>query len=250
MPPKPSARGPDPDDSLRYAAHPDGVIDLHLPGEAAAAEATLVVLLHGGFWKQRYDRTHTRPLARALARAGHPVATPEYRRVGGAGGWPTTGQDVLAALDALPGLLAERGLRWRRCVGVGHSAGGHLLLWAGSRRTVLRLDRAVALGGVVDLAEARRRNLGAGAVDALLGDAPIEQADPMTLVEEDSAPEVVLVHGRQDEEVPVELSRRFVARHPWARLVELPGVGHYEFLRPGSPAWLPMLEAIGQTGLR
>ena len=75
------------------------MIDLHLP-EGGGPETPLVVLLHGGFWKSEWDRRHTRPMARALAEAGCTVATPEYRRVGGGGGWPVTGDDVLSRRHA------------------------------------------------------------------------------------------------------------------------------------------------------
>ncbi|HEY0775501.1 MAG TPA: hypothetical protein VGD51_15535, partial [Nocardioidaceae bacterium] len=92
---------PLPDAVVRYAAHDDGLIDVHLPAGPRPADARLLVLVHGGFWKQAYDRKHTRAVAAALAAEGCVVATPEYRRVGGAGGWPTTADDVDAAVAAL-----------------------------------------------------------------------------------------------------------------------------------------------------
>ena len=96
---------------VRYAAHEDGVVDVHLP-PGGRARAPLVVLVHGGFWKQAYDRCHSRPMACALPPTGWVVAMPEYRRVGGpAGGWPATAQDVAAAVAALPSLLGGLGVR-------------------------------------------------------------------------------------------------------------------------------------------
>ena len=93
----------EPTRTLRYADHADGLIDVHEPDGVPAA---MVVLLHGGFWKTAYDRTHTRPMAEALAEQGLLVVTPEYRRVGpgGEGGWPATGEDVARALRTLPEL--------------------------------------------------------------------------------------------------------------------------------------------------
>ena len=90
-----------PDATVRYADHEDAVVDLHLPrgSRPADPETPLVVLLHGGFWKQEWDRRHTRTEARALADLGAVVATPEYRRVRGGGGWPVTGDDVLSPYD-------------------------------------------------------------------------------------------------------------------------------------------------------
>ena len=74
----------------------------------AAAPRPLVFYVHGGFWRQEWDRTHARPLADALAAEGYVVAMPEYRRVGGSGGWPATVEDVEAALRALPGTARRR----------------------------------------------------------------------------------------------------------------------------------------------
>lgn len=65
-----------PDAVVRYASHDDGLVDVHLLPPPRPPHAPLVVLLHGGFWKQVYDRRHTRPLAGALAAEGHVVATP------------------------------------------------------------------------------------------------------------------------------------------------------------------------------
>src|ERR1700712_3275942 len=114
-----------PDATFRYDDRADAVVDVHLP---PAQGRGLLFLVHGGFWKQEWDRTHTRPMARALAGGGL-VATPEYRRVGGGGGWPTTGDDVRRAFDLLPTLVRELGVETDRTVVTGHSAGGHLALW-------------------------------------------------------------------------------------------------------------------------
>ena len=94
-----------PDLVLSYGPRGDQVADLRLPRNAA--EPPLVIFVHGGFWQAAYDRTHTGPLADALAADGFAVCAPEYRRVGQeGGGWPGTFEDIAAAVDALPGLVA------------------------------------------------------------------------------------------------------------------------------------------------
>lgn len=236
-----------PDAVVRYGDHELAVIDLHLP---AVPNGTLVVLLHGGFWKQRWDRTHTRAQARALAEAGFLVATPEYRRVGGGGGWPTTARDVEAAVDALPTLLAGLDLSWERAVLTGHSAGGHLAAWLLTRPVTLPFAAVVPVAGVVDLALADALQLGSDAVARFLDGAPVADADPSTLLDAAPAARVTLLHGTDDDAVPIELSRRFVAAHPWASLVELPGVGHFEFLDPTSTAWSALTELVRETDHR
>lgn len=235
-----------PDAVLRYAAHEDGVVDVHAPdGEEAHP---LVVLVHGGFWRQAFDRTHTRPLATALRNEGLVVATPEYRRVGGRGGWPATADDVDAALGALPGLLEGIGLTTSTTTLVGHSAGGHLVLWLANRPHAV--DRVVGLAPVGDLRAAARDRLGDGATQAFLGGEPDEApqhydaADPATRFDTRPDCEVVVVHGTEDANVPVGNSRGLAARHPFVDLRELPGADHFALIDPGSAAWPAVLSAV------
>ena len=135
-----------PDQVLRYGPRHEQFADLRLPvwsdetesspGSAAEwrPEWPVVIFLHGGFWRAAYDRTHAGPLAEALAAAGFAVCTPEYRRTGQpGGGWPGTFDDVAAAVDALPGLVAAAAggrADLGRVVLAGHSAGGLVVLEA------------------------------------------------------------------------------------------------------------------------
>lgn len=241
---------PQPDSVVAYDGRRDAVVDLFLP---AGPVDTLVVHLHGGFWRQRYDRTHSRPLARALADDGLLVALPEYRRVGGGpgseggqeGGWPTTCDDVRAAADALPGLLAEQGLVPRRVVVSGHSAGGHLALWLAATGHVA--DATVAVAPVGDLRAALSIGMGDGAVTDFLGGAdPVDAADPAALFDAyRPAHPIRILHGTEDDNVTVENSRGLVARHPWIDLHELAGVDHFAPVDPGSASY-PMLRGALQ----
>ncbi|HET6168228.1 MAG TPA: alpha/beta hydrolase [Marmoricola sp.] len=229
-----------PDAVLRYDAHEDAILDVHLPAEP---NGLTVLLLHGGFWKTAYDRKHTRPMAVDLASRGFLVATPEYRRVGpgGAGGWRTTGADVHRAATRLPGLLESIGRPAGTVRAVGHSAGGHLALWLAT--TDVPLDRVVALAPVCDLREAIRLGLGSDAARAFLGEIDPDEADPMLLLDERPAAAIRIVHGVDDDTVPISLSRGLVARHPWVRLDEVPG-GHYEVIEPDSEVWPAVLSAL------
>jgi len=105
-----SRPAPPPDLVLSYGPGPEHVADVRLPPASAGEspvgslsgdvrpggvrpggvrEAPLVIFLHGGFWRVAYDRTHTGPLATALAAAGFAVCVPEFRRTGErGGGWP------------------------------------------------------------------------------------------------------------------------------------------------------------------
>lgn len=232
-----------PDAVLRYDDHDDALLDVHVPD---APNGITVLLLHGGFWKTAWDRTHTRPMAVALAEAGFLVATPEYRRVGpgGAGGWPRTGADVLRAATRLPELLGEVGQQVGTLRVTGHSAGGHLALWLATQD--LPADRVVALAPVCDLREAIRLGLGSDAARAFLGGIEPDEADPMVLLDPRPAAQVTIVHGVDDDVVPVSLSRGLVARHPWVRLEEVSG-GHFEVIEPGSVAWPVVVDALAAS---
>lgn len=232
---------PLPDAVVRYAPHDDGLVDVHLP--EGGATAPLLVLLHGGFWRQAHDRRHTRATAAALAAAGFVVATPEYRRVGGAGGWPATGDDVEQAVIAAPDLLAGLGVRCSETVVAGHSAGGHLALWLATRPVAQRLSRVVALAPVAHLRAAARDRLGDGAVEDLLGGGPAsvperyDDADPATRLAHRPPCEVVVVHGDSDDVVPAGNSAELARAHPWLDLRVVAGADHFAVMDPTSAAW-------------
>ncbi|PZF92307.1 alpha/beta hydrolase family protein [Micromonospora deserti] len=242
-----SRPAPAPDATVSYGDHPDQLADLRRPAGPGPARP-LVVVVHGGFWRAEYDRRHTGPLAAALAGLGHPVAQLEYRRTGQpGGGWPNTLTDVLAGLAELP-RLAAAALPGQVAPGapvlVGHSAGGHLALYAAAS-TPAAVAGVLALAPVADLAEAYRLDLDSGAVAALLGGGPAEfpdryaAADPRALVP--LRQPCVVVHGSLDRQVPVAMSREFVAAGRAAgsdvRLVELPGCEHFGLIDPESAAW-------------
>lgn len=210
-----------PERTQRYGPHREQVVDEWDGGGATVA------LLHGGFWRERYDRRHLSPLAAHLAGLGYAVASLEYRRVGGGGGHPETFHDVARALAAV-----------RPAVVVGHSAGGQLALWAAACGAARRV---VALAPVADLARAVELSTGDGAVDALFhGDrSALPGCDPGSLLP--TGVPTTVIHGSADSVVPLELSQRFhaaacAAGDTATRLITLPATGHYALIEPGSPA--------------
>jgi acetyl esterase/lipase len=236
--------------------------ELHLPtGEGTHP---LMVVIHGGSWQARYGKVVMRGLVGDLVRRGWAVWNIEYRRLGAGGGWPATFADVAAAIDHLATVDAPLDLA-RACV-LGHSAGGHLALWAASRGGLpagapghapggppVRLQQAIVQAGVCDLAGAYRRWRG-GAVRALMGGAPDELpdryavADPAALVPADAP--VLLVHGVRDEVVSIELSRSYAAAARAAgatvELVEIPGEAgrHRAHLDSRGAAWAAVTERL------
>ncbi|WP_410586723.1 alpha/beta hydrolase family protein [Amycolatopsis sp. lyj-23] len=245
------------DRTEQYGSGPERVAEIWQGGEKVA------VVVHGGFWAAEYDRAHIRPFCAALADHGYTTVAVEYHRVGQrAGGWPGTFTDVAAAVDALPRLTGGLARR-ETTVLVGHSAGGHLALWTALRDRLpdggpgipgsrLEVGGVVSLAGVCDLVDGHRRNLDDGAVHRLLGGPPDDLsaryrvADPIRLVP--SAARCVLVHGDQDDRVPVSQSVRFhaaaLAQGGDVRLTILPGTGHFELIDPTSAAFDAVLDAI------
>lgn len=222
-----------PVETVRYGTGPDQLVELRRPVHPRQA---LVLVLHGGFWRAAYDRQSTTALAVALAREGWTTANVEYRRLG-PGAWRQMLDDVLAARDALAG--------FDRAIAVGHSAGGHLALWLAAQGAV---DGAVALGGVCDLAAAARDRLGDSAAQELLGGEPGEA--PEAYAAADPAGRLplgvphVLVHGVDDDRVPLAHARAYAARAGGdCRLVEVP-CGHFEVIDPRSVAWVAVAGAV------
>jgi pimeloyl-ACP methyl ester carboxylesterase len=192
------------------------------------------------------------PLAIDLARRGLAVWNVEYRRVGQeGGGWPGTFGDVAAAVDHL---VEVDDVDVSRVVTCGHSAGGHLSLWLAARHRLavgvgatprVRPVAAVSQAGVCDLERAWQDDLGDGAVEQLLG--PLETgserlaaASPAALVPI-GVPQL-LVHGTEDDVVPVSQSRDHAARDPLAELVELEGADHFDVIDAGHAAWQAVVE--------
>ncbi|HEY7487214.1 MAG TPA: alpha/beta hydrolase [Streptosporangiaceae bacterium] len=235
--------------TIPYGADPDQFGQLWLP--AGRGPHPVVVLLHGGYWRERYRLDLMNALAAHLSAVMFAVWNLEYRRVGSSGGgWPGTFDDVAAGYDALSGLAAEHRLDTDRVALVGHSAGGHLALWLAARVArapdhQVRAPFGVGLAPVADLIDGNRRHLSNDAVAELLG-ADYEDAPERYLAASPAAllplgVRQLIVHGDADIAVPYDMS---VAYHARARaagdaceLLSLPGVGHFEFLDPESEVW-------------
>ena len=223
-----------------------------------------MVTIHGGAWHKRYGRSLMRGLAGDLLRRGWAVWNIEYRRLGGdGGGWPATFEDVAAAIDHLGALDAPLDLDGVSFLG--HSAGGHLALWAAARDALPSgapgaapaslPTRVAGQAAVCDLAGGYRY-WGGGPLTELMGGSPEELperyalADPMLL-----APlqvPVLLVHGTADRTVSIKPARRYAKRAQEAgcpaELVEIegPAGSHRAHVDPRSQAWTAVTRWLGQ----
>lgn len=251
------ARGADrmPDDlTSRYGDAPEQFGSLTVPG--GAGPHPVVVLVHGGFWRAQYGLDLMEPLVADLGGRGFAVWNIEYRRVGQpGGGYPGTLDDVGAALDHLATIADDHELDLDRVAIAGHSAGGHLALWAASRHELqaaapgadpaVRPRLAIGLAAVADLASAAAQGLGANAAQAFLGGEPAELPVAYRHAQPRLAPEsTVLVHGTSDDIVPPDQSERFVERGVQVELV--PGEDHFDVIDPTSRSWTVVLDALGR----
>ena len=238
----------------RYGSDGEQYAELFLPGGDPFGVA---VVLHGGFWRAFYDASLGRPLALDLAARGWAAYNVEYRRVGNGGGWPATLLDVAAALDH----LAELDVDLTRVVTIGHSAGGHLAVWAAGRAMLpgaapgsspqVAVTGAVAQAGVLDLRTGAARSVGGTAIADFLGGAPDEVpdrydwADPIARVP--LAVPVVCVHGHDDDSVPLAQSQAYVAAATAAggeaELVVTED-DHMAHVDPASNAWAVVIAAL------
>ncbi|MET1039196.1 MAG: alpha/beta hydrolase [Aeromicrobium sp.] len=237
--------------TIEYGPDPAQFAELTRP---AGASRGIVVVIHGGFWRAQYDLSLGRPLAESLVDAGWTAYNVEYRRVGNGGGHPQTFDDIAAAIDALADV---DGLDLTTVVTLGHSAGGHLAVWAAARPVLtgtpwadpaVPVTAAISQAGVLDLSAAIAADLGNGAVQALMGGPEDERyrfADPSALIP--LALPVRCVHGTTDDVVPLSQSLDYVAAAQAAggdaELVEVEG-DHFVVIDPGSAAWARTLEIL------
>jgi len=238
----------------RYGPDPAQFGELWLP---AVTSAATVVIVHGGFWRARYDMSLGRPLAADLVRRGYAVWNLEYRRVGAAGGWPMTFEDIAAGID----MLAELPVGTSGVAVIGHSAGGHLATWAAGRaalppgspgaRPRVAVTAVISQAGVLALADCARQGVGGTAAVDLMGGGPQDLpgryrlGDPMAAVPLDAA--VLCLHSRADDAVPFAYSQQYVAAATLAggraRLHETDG-DHFTLIDPDSADWRVAADAL------
>jgi len=244
-----SRPAPKADLRLAYGSDPNQFLDLRFPAghEQNKPAYPLVINIHGGFWRAKYNLDHAGHLCAALTAKGMATANLEYRRVGNEGGaWPGTFADIRAAYQFLVQKAPAHHLDARKIVIMGHSAGGQLALCLAAHEPAV--TRVVSLAGVVDLRRTYELHLSNDAVVEFLRGTPSEvpdhyrEADPMQL---SVHARQWLIHGQSDDVIPPAFSRDYVAakqklpgdKKEDANLLEIAGADHFDLIDPRSAAW-------------
>lgn len=223
--------------------------DLRVPD--GVPSSPVAVVIHGGFWRNRYGLDYIVPVCEALTAAGIATWNLEYRRLGDSGGgWPGTFEDVRAGAEHLKSLSSEFQLDLNRVVAVGHSAGGHLAFWLASEKN--SLSGAVSLAGVLDLRRTWELGLSDNVVAQFLGGSPEEVPDRYDFASPlERLPIGIpqkLFHGTADTSVPYEISERYArtakSRGDDAELIAFEGAGHFEVVDPRTKEFERIREII------
>jgi acetyl esterase/lipase len=246
------------DHHIQYGKAAEQFGELRLPKKPGPHP--VIIFIHGGCWLNAYGLDHVGPMARALADEGYAVWTPEYRRIGDAGGgWPGTFEDIARSAKVIREFAPEHGLRLDRVIAMGHSAGGHLALWLAARRNLaassnfynnhaLPLHGVVALAGIANLlAYEKVGNDCSASLPGLLGGTSAEvperwaQADPMQLLP--FGIPIKLIHGSRDSVVPLAQGRD-MAKASGGELIVVEGAGHFDMVSPHADAWHIIRQAV------
>ncbi|KPV44569.1 alpha/beta hydrolase family protein [Alicyclobacillus ferrooxydans] len=263
---------------IPYGSQPSQFGELRIP--SGPGPHPVVIVIHGGFWYDRYGLDLMHAVSDVLTARGYATWNIEYRRVGeDGGGWPETLIDVGNAADHLKVLAQKYELDLSRVVTMGHSAGGHLALWSAARHksaafleqhagvsqmgspetdtspeSPLRIHGAISLAGVNDLRLMWEIRQEQSPVVDFLGGIPsvfpnrYAAASPMELLPL-GLPQV-LVHGTDDDRVPLQISEHYynaaMEMGDPVTMIELPGVEHFKLIQPTSEAWPPIVTALDE----
>jgi acetyl esterase/lipase len=234
---------PPADARLSYGTDPNQFGEIRVP--KSKGPFPLLMNIHGGFWRAKYDLAHAGHLCAALTAKGLATWNVEYRRVGNpGGGWPGTFEDIRSAFRYTAQIPKRYNIDASKVLVMGHSAGGELALCLAAHEPSLKC--VVSLAGVVDLQQALELHLSDDAVVGFLGGKPTDvrehyhEADPMQISVPHSTTQW-LIHGAKDTVVPSYFSRSYAqekkSRGENVHYLEISTAGHYELIDPGSAAW-------------
>lgn len=255
---------PAPHQKMAYGQDAHQYAELWLP--AGAGPHPVVVLVHGGCWMAALPGPELVAfLAEDLRQHGVAVWSLTYRRLGHeGGGYPGTFLDVANGVDKLRDVAGQYALDLTRVVAAGHSAGGHLALWAAARPKIadgsplktakpLPIQAVVGIAAIPDLKQATDGRTGCPTetLTQLVDVAKRVDKDAWS----DTSPAALLplgvkqtlVSGVYDAIVPPAYAWRYQARAQASgeavAITSLDHAGHFELIAPWTP---PGREVINQ----
>jgi acetyl esterase/lipase len=245
---------------VRYGDASSQFADLWLP--TGSGSHPVLVLIHGGCWRSDLPGLELMAYAaEELRRHGVAVWNVEYRRLGEpGGGYPGSFEDIANAVDWLSKLANAKRLNLRNVVAMGHSAGGHLALWAAARRRLpkssplyrdhsLPIKAVVSLAGIGDLSTYRALGPpacgGPRVIDLLDGAA---SRGPWDVFKDTSPAEMLpigvpqaIISGALDPIVPAAFGRAYAAKATAAgdraQEITFSDVGHFDLIDPKSSSF-------------
>ena len=261
---RPELKTTQPDHKIAYGKDALQYGELWLPPTPAKGPLPVVVLIHGGCWLADLPGPELVAfLSDDLRKNGVAVWSLTYRRVGHkGGGYPGTFDDVANGISHLTSIAAKYNLDLSRAVVTGHSAGGHLALWAAAqnripaasaikRDQVVKFKAVIGIAAIPDLAYFSRAGAhacGDKTVDQLVDTAsrtPAAGAKNTPFL--DTSPsemlplgvKQILMHGVFDGIVPPAIGLRYHTRAKElgdnVELIALENSGHFELIAPWTP---------------
>jgi len=202
----------------------------HLYKPEGANAVPVVIVIHGGYWKDNHDLDSypTSAIVNYLQEFSLAVWNLEYRRMDSVGEntqapWPAVFEDIANGIDHLEKIKAQEGLDLKRTLVIGHSAGGLLATWAGSRRQIavnselyrnqpLQIQQVISIAGILNLFAADDVDQPMQITRLMGGDKtthPTRYAacDPSTLHKPNI--DLTLIHGAQDSCVKVSQAQNY-----------------------------------------
>jgi acetyl esterase/lipase len=243
---------------VAYGARPRNRVDM-FHGTGRGGAGPVVLFIHGGYWRS-LDKSIFSHIARPANEHGFDVAVAGYSLCP-----EVTISDIIDEMRQCCLFLSQR--YGRRIVVAGHSAGGHLALWAAARdrlpaESPLRTARPLPIRGVVSLAgiadlDAYRQTGpdacgGPSTIDGLVG---VQEPGGRNVFADTSPPVLlplgdrqVVISGALDAIVPPRFGRDYAAAAAQlgdrAGSVVLEGAGHFELIDPTSASWPRVLDAF------
>jgi acetyl esterase/lipase len=225
--------------NLAYDKHPQTVMDVFVPSNAAADKRCGVLAIHGGGWVNGTKEGAVTNLVLPWLTQGCVVANVEYRLAKVAPA-PAAVEDVLRAAD----FFRSNAKRWRidpdRIIATGMSAGGHLALMTGLTPKSARLgpnnkvSAVVNFYGITDvedqLAGPNMQQYAVTWVPEAEGRMELaRRVSPISYVRKD-VPPILTIHGTADQTVPydhgIRLTRALRDEGADAEMISVADEGH------------------------